>query len=177
MLNSESSLVEQLLFYKSPKENAKRTDLGKAFTWGVVEILLIPTHLPRKKTHRGILFSNSYTNLLPRKRHHFWYLKAELNQKWRWKGSSKMKTAHFFFLVLHSEQDIILVGHFTHEIMHRVHGRQKAGWDQGGVGSIKSAAHHFQRRDKPLISRDNGLPTIRYGASCRGNPNLLWAST
>ena len=51
--------------------------------------------------------------------------------------------------------------------------RQKAGWDQGGVGSIKSAAHHFQRRDKPLISRDNGLSTIRYGASCRGNPNLL----
>lgn len=49
MLNSKGSWVEQLLFYKSLKERAKRTDLGKAFTWGVVEDLLIPTHLPERK--------------------------------------------------------------------------------------------------------------------------------
>ena len=62
----------------------------------------------------------------------------------------------------------MLVGHLTQVIMHTVHGRQKAGWDQGWAGSINAAAHHFQRRDKPLISRDNGLSTIRYGASAEG---------
>lgn len=140
----------------------KGTDLDYSFTWGAVQVLLIPSHLSRRKNSLGFLISSCYIYICCQGNYIHFDTQSQCLIK---NGNRKKKFWNkqpYFFLHHNLSRPITLAGELTHAMTLTSNGEQKAGQDEGEVQQLTIL--------KGEVSPLSAWMTVstRCGTLCRG---------